>query len=451
MTRIISLPRAARAALLGFAVVGLFACSTVDSLLEVNNPAQIAEEQLDDESLVNTLVASVVGDFQAAYDDPFVWRGSFFTDMQITAINWEQTARLSQRIVKYDEGDADGMFAALSRARQQADSISGRLKNLLATPSSDARLATTLAYAGYSYIILADAMCEATVNVSSEIYQPLELYQFAVDKFDEALPIAQSAGDSDLTNLIKVGLTRAHLNLGNASQVTANAAGVPADFMWYAEYDGSDSRVYNVLEGRTAGSNHSLGMHPAFLAGGGNDALFGTQDLDAYLTDPRVQHTPSWTFGHNVLTKLYKPKAGLMYSNYNGETYAAGGSPAGFERGSDIAFASGLEAQHNMYEAMGPTAATLDFVNARRAVGNQAPVNLSGNDLMMELHDQRGRDLFLAGNRLGDLRRWLRGGVDLFPSGNHPTEEWGAYGTATCYPLPLGEYEGNPNISNPNS
>ena len=32
-------------------------------------------------------------------------------------------------------------------------------------------------------------------------------------------------------------------------------------------------------------------------------------------------------------------------------------------------------------------------------------------------------------------------------SGQHPTEQWGQYGDATCYPLPLEEYEGNPNIS----
>jgi len=106
-----------------------------------------------------------------------------------------------------------------------------------------------------------------------------------------------------------------------------------------------------------------------------------------------------------------------------------------------------------VYEAMleqgGNEAEVLAFVNERRAVGNQDPVDLSGDALKMELRDQRGRDLYLAGYRLGDLRRWLRNGDDMFPTGQHPNEQWGQYGTATCFPLPLEEYEGNPNLEVP--
>jgi len=29
-------------------------------------------------------------------------------------------------------------------------------------------------------------------------------------------------------------------------------------------------------------------------------------------------------------------------------------------------------------------------------------------------------------------------------SGQHPTIEWGQYGDATCYPMPVEEHEGNP-------
>ena len=142
-----------------------------------------------------------------------------------------------------------------------------------------------------------------------------------------------------------------------------------------------------------------------------------------------------------------------MWSNYNGETIADGGSPADLRtidaESADIAFASGLEARHNLIEATGPGAEMLAFVNERRAFGNQEPVDLSGDALVAELREQRGRDLFLAGYRLGDLRRWLREGDDLFPSGQHPVTEWGEYGDATCYPLPLEEYEGNPNLDRP--
>ena len=444
--------RAARTAALGLLVAGLGACSTFDNLLEVQNPDELNEELLADDALVDVLVSSVTGDFEEAFDDPFIWRGSMFTDETLTGINWEQTARLSQRIVEFDEGDADLMFSEISAARQQGDSISGRLKVLLDGASSDARVATTLIYAGYSYILMADAMCEGTVDAGSDIYQPLDLYGFAVERFTEGLSVAQAAGDADLANLARVGLTRAHLNLGNYGQVASVADQVPADYRRYAMYSDADPAVYNALESFVTGTNHALGVDPHFTAGG--PALFDDPgDKTALLTDPRVQHWASWRLGHNQLTKLYTPYAGLMMSNYNGQTLAAGGQPADIERDTDIAFASGLEAQHNKYEAMaeqgGSDAAVLAFVNERRAVGNMDPVTLSGDALKMELRDQRGRDLFLAGYRLGDLRRWLRGGDDMFPSGPHPNEQWGNYGTATCYPLPLEEYEGNPNIPVP--
>lgn len=445
--------RLARTAVAGLVVAGLGACSTFDEILEVQNPDELQEEFLQDETLVNVLVASVKGDFDEAFDDPFIWRGSMFTDETLTGINWEQTARLNQRIVEYDEGDADMMFTELSRARQQADSIAGRLQTLLESPNDDARLARVLAYAGYSYILLADAMCGATVNVGSDIYEPLALYQFAVDRFTQAITVATAAGDDDILDLARVGMTRAHLNLGNTADVATFAAQVTPGFVYYADYTDTDPGVYNVLESRTVGVNHSLGVHPKWLPGEMIDPA--NPDISAQLTDPRIQHLPEWRLGHNQLTPLYTPYASLMMSNFNGEDVANGGQPAEIERGSRIAFASELEAQHNLHEATlasgGAETDALAFVNARQAFGNQTVDNtLTGQDLIDELRNQRGRDFFLAGTRLGDLRRWLRNGDDLFPSGQHTNAQWGDYGTATCFPLPLEEYEGNPNITDPN-
>jgi len=446
------LSRAVTLAAAGLIAVAAAACSSFDSILEVQNPDELDEGLIQNAELVEVLVNSVIGDFEEAFDDPFVWRGSMFTDETLTGINWEQTARLSQRIVEFDEGDADLMFSEISAALSQGDSISSRLRTLLESPDNAASLATTLIYAGYSYILMADAMCQATINVGSEFFQPVDLYAAAAERFAEGRSVAQAAGESDLVNLALVGSSRAHLNLGDWGQAAGMAAQVPDDFRWYANYSDTDPDVYNVLEARVTGTNHSLGVTPTFVAGGA--ALFDDQtDKTALLTDPRVQHLPQWRLGHNQLTKLYTPKAGLMMSNYNGETFAGGGEPADLERASDIAFASGLEAQHNVYEAMleqgGNEAEVLAFVNERRAVGNQDPVDLSGDALKMELRDQRGRDLYLAGYRLGDLRRWLRNGDDMFPTGQHPNEQWGQYGTATCFPLPLEEYEGNPNLEVP--
>ena len=438
--------------------------------MEVDNPERIPEADLDNPQLVPVLVNSTIGQFADAYSGTFLWIGSMLTDEQVTGINWEDYARVNQRIVEYNETPADEMFDELSEARVIADTVAARLPNLIENASSDRRYAVVLAYAGYSYILMGDAMCNASINVGSEVYSPEQLYQFAVTKLENALTVATAAGAEDVANFARTGLARAHLNLGNDSQVMQHAAQVPLDFRWYVEYSDANPDVYNVLYTRTHGSNHALGVHPSFVE---IYSSFGTQNITQQ-TDPRVQFIPRWTRGHNGLTQLYKPLQPLLYSEYAGKTIAdvcAGMAASacteafltgagGFmlpEQGTDIAVASGIEALHHYYEAAGPdgsgpAGSTLEFVNARRAVGNQAPVAVSGDALMAELREQRRRDLFMAGFRLGDLRRYMREGIgDFFPSGQHPNAQWGSYGDATCFPIPREEYEGNPNLPNPNN
>ena len=91
-----------------------------------------------------------------------------------------------------------------------------------------------------------------------------------------------------------------------------------------------------------------------------------------------------------------------------------------------VRVASGLEAQYIVAEAQGPTAATLAFVNARRAAGLQAPVTLAGDALMAELRDQRSRDFYLDNHRLGDLRRYQVLPGRSLPEGPVPGEHVGS-------------------------
>jgi hypothetical protein len=430
------------------ATLGVTACDSIDDLLRAENPAAIGEPDLDDPTLVNVLVNSVVGSLAAWYDDPFIWRGSMITDEQISGINWEQTARLNQRLVRFDEGDASGMFNAASRYRFMADSISGRLQTLLPNPSQNRNMALVLAHAGYSYTLMGEVMCESVLDVGAEILTPAQLGQRAITRFEQAISVAQAANAPDVANLARVGLARAALLAGDNPKVLSAAAAVPSNFVWWVEYD--VGVMSNSMQSRVTGANHALGVHPRFVQGS-----WLQQNQQAALTDPRIQHFPNWRTGHNALSPLYTPYQGIRYSEYNAATIATGGAPVLYGQSTNIQLASGVEAMHHYYEAAGPNGtgpmgSTLDFVNARRAVGRQAPVELSGEALMSELRDQRARDTFMGGFRLGDLRRYAARGINdpnhTFPGGTHPTPGWGAYGDATCYPLPLSEYVGNPNI-----
>ena len=236
----------------------------------------------------------------------------------------------------------------------------------------------------------------------------------------------------------------------------------------------------NPLENTSHGGNFTLGINPAFTgihpSFNGTGFAFKDNNVIAPQTDPRIQHELSDRTGHNALTPLYKLFQGLRYSEYSGNTIAkssatcpsctgtaASAMPLIAEFATDILLADYLEARHHYYEALAMQdiaaneAAVLGFVNARRAVGNQSPVTLSSQALITELRNQRARDLFMGGFRLGDLRRWTRfdagngpfanGGY--FPTGTHPNAQWGEYGPWTCFPIPLEEYEGNPNLTKP--
>jgi hypothetical protein len=442
-----------RAALL-LAGLSLVSCDKVDELLKADNPGEIREDQLNDAALANVLANSVIGALSPQYDDVLIWRGSMITDEQVSGINWEATARVSQRVLPYDIGDANTMFRFLSHFRFMGDSVSGRLRTLIPNADRDRRLALTLAHAGYAYTLMAEYMCGATIDVGSTIHTPQELAQMAVPRFQEAITVATAAGANatDVLNLARTGLARAALLIGDNQLVMSSAQQVPWDYRWWIEYQ--QTNLNNGLTTEVTGGNHTLGVHPRWLQG-----TFGEVVPVAQISDPRISHRPDWRRGHNALTQLYTPFQPLLYSKHAGISVAENGGIADmplFDNDTDIALASGVEAMHHYYEAAGPNGtgprgSTLEFVNERRAYGNQEPVNLSGDELMAELRNQRFKDLYLAGFRLGDLRRYQARGINdpnhTFPSGPHPNADWGVYGDAECWPLPIAEYIGNPNIS----
>lgn len=459
------------------------ACS-VDDLLQVNNPDEIPIDQLDDPKLLIVQLNGVIGQFQESYANPIIEFATFATDEMLTGLNWEGHARVNQRIISYLEGPTDDVFEDLSRGLRMGHNLAERIRGWAAAdPDTDfrAELATSLVFAGYSAVVLAEHMCQAVISPdpdepSGEVLSQSQTFAAALPYLEEALAVAQDAGENDVTNLALTGLARANLGMGNWTDAATYASQVDTDFEWWLEFvDISGGR--NPLENTSHGGNFTHGIHPWFTgvhpSFDGTGFNFEDDDVIAPQTDPRIQHHPTDDTGHNRLTPLYKFFQGLRYSDYNEETIAppSGACPectgtdpddmpllAEFD--TDILLADYVEAQHHLYEALamqaGNEAAIQAFVNARRAVGNQPAVSLSGQDLITELRNQRGRDLFMGGFRFGDLRRWTIfdpgngpfGGA-YHPTGVHPNSQWGNYGEWTCFPIPIGEYEGNPNLSKP--
>jgi hypothetical protein len=116
--------------------------------------------------------------------------------------------------------------------------------------------------------------------------------------------------------------------------------------------------------------------------------------------------------------------------------------------GSPDRLASKLEADYIEVEANGDPTAMFDFINERRDVGNLAPIAATTdmNVLLRELMEQKARDFWLEGKRIGDLRRLGESIVPYVipPGDNYYKPELGLVGTQTCWPVPQSEINNNP-------
>ena len=482
--------RALTAICAGGALLALAVACNLDDLLEVQNPEEIPVADLDDPKLLQVQLNGVIDEFTGAYTSPVIEYANFLTDEVLTGLNWEDYARVNQRIASYLEGPTEAIYEGMNESLRMGHNLAERIRRWAAEdPETDfnEELATSLVFAGYSAVVLAENMCQAVIspdpnNPSGTVLSQLETFEVALPYLTEALTIAEAEGEDDLANLARTGLARAHLGLGEWAEAAAYAGAVEPNFAWWMEYVETDGGR-NPLEGISTRGSFTHGIHPAFTGRhpsfDGTGFNFTDNNIRAPQTDPRIQHQLSDRTGHNALTPLYRLFQGLRYSGYTGLTLApssaacpscTGSDTSALnlmvdEFGTDVLLADHLEARHHYFEALAMQdiaanqAAILAFVNQRRAFGNQPPVTLSGQALRTELRNQRARDLFMGGFRLPDLRRWTRfdpgngpfAGGSYFPTGTHPNAQWGSYGDWTCFPIPLSEYEGNENLTRPSN
>ena len=442
MTRLIDLRRPTRRAVTALAVTVLAANAGCSDFLVADNPGAVPEEELTDLTYVSLLANTPIGAFQNAQDDLTYWNAQF-TDELINRNNvnpFAEEGQIDRRELHSDMTYLGAfIYSPVQRSRFLAEDAARRLTTILGDSAArDLRVARTYAYAGYNYVYLGEAFCETPIDLGAP-KSSQEMFGDALTHFGQAVTIATAAkahalgltppatGTATAADSVRylalLGSARAALNRNDKAAAIGFASQVPANFEFRAYYSnnttGQHHRTYNRL---TLGNNATLTGTPfAAMAG-----------------DPRIprQTTPAG----NVGTPLSPPS----YSTYNGTVAGAPFAPDMWQR-----IASGLEARYIIAEAEGPTAATLAFVNERRAVGNQGQVDLAGDALMAELRDQRARDFYLDNHRLGDLRRYLEFyGVDLFPKGPYPGGGAGQIynETVTCWPLPTSEINDNPNI-----
>ncbi len=411
-------PRVRRYLSAGLSILflGLTAC---DGLLDVTNPGRVAESDLDNPALVPTLVNSALGQFECAYTQ-YVATSGIMANEYVNSSSWLDINGWGWRGIELKTitgscpGNRNatglGAYTPLQQARYQAEDAARRIEAFPEeeVPDKVENLAYLSTYAGFSYVLLGEGYCEMAID-QGPLMTPSEVLAIAETKFTDAIGFAASAGVEDLRLLAVAGRARVRLDLGNLEGAATDADEIPEGYVWNAEYSTTDARrenrVYN-LNRRNFYLSVETTKNTGLMAGGA--------------PDPRITYTDAHAKGNDGVTDQ-------MLQN----RYPTADSP--------IPMASWEEAQLIIAEAR--PAETIDAINRLRASQGIPDVTVDeAADLEALVIEERRRQLFSDGHRLGDM---LRLGIP-FPTGvNHKGQAWG---TMTCMPLPDQEKLNNPNI-----
>lgn len=424
-----------------------------NDFLKVTNPGAIEVDKIADSSYAALLVNGTISEFQNIATRYALYQ-SVFTDETRNHHVFVENRDIDRRVMTEATGlNATEIYNPLQRARFIADTSATLLKGYGIGPTQSDTLnrriaiARVLAYSGYSHVLLGEAICDPPIDRSAPL--PADtVFGRAVSRFTEsityasqaragALSPAQTALADSMLSFARVGLARAELNRNNLTAAAAAASQVPATFEFRVYHSANSARENNPFFNAASQASVStwIALEPKWK-GLGDPRIPMPTNPEAVMNGARPD-----TVG--AVSGAFVPNAPSSFSGWNGTV-----TGVDFTMATSMRLASGLEAQYIVAEAAGPVPTTLTFVNARRAVGLQTPVNLTGDALMAELRNQRARDFFMDGHRLGDLRRYIRfRQVDEFPKGAYPGSTSGEqYGTATCFPISQGERNANPNL-----
>jgi hypothetical protein len=420
MTR---LTQAAAAALLTITLAGC------DELLKQTAPSRVNADGLAVPANAKLLVDGARAAFGCALQAYATGAGLMTEEMedtQLAAAAWDYDRRAWTTVlgVAYAESPCDvgqifGVYRPVQVARYQSDYA---LETVRGFPDAEVQdkallLQTAALYAGYSYILLGEGFCTTAVSAPIEVLNAsggaeltsAEVFAVAEARFTEAI----AGPDANIANAARVGRARARLNLDKKAEARADAAAVPAGFVYNVPYNAATSYSQNLLYRRQK-DFVLYGISPAY-----RDLTF------AGVPDPRVAVTNTGIRGADGTSIVWAANK-----------YASQSAP--------IALAKYQEARLIIAEIDGGQAA-VDIINALHdAVGLPHFTSTDPAAIQAQVVQERSRELFLEGQHFYDIRRL---NLPLNPAaGTAYPLKGGTYGDQRCWPLPDVERFNNPKL-----
>lgn len=412
-------------ALLGVTLTG---CNALDNLINVEAADRIVAEVLETPANAPTLMAGAVGDFECAFASYVLAAGTTADEFMVTDGLTAQElydrrvfeprglgAAYAQSTCSTRFEGTVGIYRPLSTARWQADNLLRLLDSWTdeQVPNRSFLIAKAAAYAGYSYLLLGESMCEASFDLGPR-QNSQQILALADERFTRAMQVATAINNTEFLNMARVGRARTRLNLGRKADAAADARLVPDGYVKLATRSTANPRRENFV--------HSDGLGNLYTI----DPQFRNVRYQG-VADPRV---PVVNTGRVV--------AGVNLPVWSQTKYPTRGSP--------LPIARWAEAQLIVAEAeldAGNLQAAVNIINTLHArAGLPAFASTDANVIRAQLLYERAAELFLESHRFGDIRRY---NLPLIPAPGVQYHAGGTYGDARCYPYPGIEIDNNPN------
>lgn len=400
------------------ALLATAACT--DSFFEVSDPDVLEASNIDPEADGVTLARSAFQNLAEA-----------FGDIIVLSAWWSHEARVGDTFPTRNEfgrrflDDTNGTLNGEGWSPITLAASSGEQVVQTLTGTGGLGLGIGAFAEGWALVFLAETFCQGTVAASPTEPGPALSTQQMLDMAIERLGTARTALAAEttdeaeaLTTAALVGIARAHLQAGRMAEAAAAAAQVPEDFVFelkYSDDPANRGRVGNNVWNFTT-ARQSLVVPPEYRA-------------IADAGDPRISYDDAGRLAQDSELQFYRQQKFLSY-------------------GTPIRLASGLEARYIIAEATGTMADQLLLVNERRAVGNQEPfVSADPAAVFAELMEQRARDFWLEGKKMGDYRRNGHAVPYVLPDNSEYYKPGvGSVGSQQCWPVPDAEKRTNPNF-----
>ena len=412
--------------------VVLFAAATVGCgdvvSLEQEAPSRVVANDLYVPANAQLLVTSAISDYECALAQYIVATGLVgdeLIDSQLSQVGWDYDRRtITAALPIYattgcTATQVPGYYTPISIARATADKILTSLEGWSdeEVPGRQGLIATAAAHAGFSLVLLAESACSAALDAGPEL-TPAQLFTEAESRFTKAITAAQAANNTAILNMARVGRARARIGLKKYADAKADASLVPDAFVANATYSAASTRRENLVN-----TQQFRGLFSSV------DPLFRNLTVGG-VPDSRVVVVDAGVVGHDRVTRVWRTTK-----------YPTIATPIPIASG-DEAILITAEAD---VEANNVAAAVAGINKLRTKASLPAYAGGTQAEVRAQLIDERRRELFLEGQRFGDI---IRFNIPQTPAAGTPfPAKGGVYGTQICFPLPDIERNNNPTLA----